>query len=247
MFDPSKQDQWFVLQNYIESLNWRTEDGRQLEVDFVGIDRGYLPDRVLGFLASTKKPLKWFAVKGSTSTNLIKDFINMPAIDKNYGCRVIEFGTHMGKDRLLSHYNIDMPGPGFVNIPETMVDAMKISKNPNYFLKLMLAESRREAIVGGRRVNKWLPKRQSLPCEIFDCMVYTLGMALTLDKYMNLGLSSMHEGSTFVPKAILTTGDDGSTVIRQDTESMVEKPVVTTNPNGFNLDQILNRMAGEAA
>ena len=186
----------------------------------------------MSFIASTRQPLKWFAVKGSTSNNLRKDFINRPETDKRYGVRVIEFGTHMGKDRLASHYAVDLPGPGYVNIPEKLGDEK--------FLSLMTAEHRRETIVGGRRVNKWMPKKTSIPSEVFDCMLYALGMALTLDYYWCLGLSSM-ESVVIVPKHVVTE-ENGSTVVKQSQSETVTKSF-NLNNNNMDLQEIMERMA----
>lgn len=159
--DPGQPDVWRDHDELLR-VRYRTDDGRELTCEATAVDSGgHFTEQVYNYAAS-RKGLRVWAIKGTPGPRPA-----WPAKPSRGGKRrvpVFSIGVDTIKDVVAGRLRrVTEAGPGFLHMDST-VDEVAVEQ--------LASEVQVYAVVKGRKVRIWRPRRSGIRNEQFDCLVY---------------------------------------------------------------------------
>ena len=198
-----------------------TEDGRQLKVELMCIDSGYLPQAVYDFCSH--EPQKYIPIKGSNQRGDADVVWPKTPTEGTYRVRL---GTQAIKDVLGTRLTFNEIGAGYIHHPND-TDMF----TAEYF-KQLTAEKKILKRVGGKNIRSWGTKNKSVRNEPWDLLVYALAAIRILQRFYRKQF----------------TAPDQRTIEARRSAAVNRTPVkhanLVSNPNRVSLEDVMNKMAG---
>jgi phage terminase large subunit GpA-like protein len=159
--DPGQAALWADHDELLK-LRHRTDDGRELVCEAVAVDSGgHHTEQVYNYCAARKR-FRVFAIKGIPGARPA-----WPRKASRGGKKRLDvwpIGVDTIKDVVAGRLKrVLQPGPGFLHLDATADDVA---------VEQLASEVQVYAVVKGRKVRVWRPRRSGVRNEQFDCLVY---------------------------------------------------------------------------
>lgn len=204
---------------------FHTKDGRQLKCELVCVDSGYLPQTVYDFCSH--EPHKFIPIKGSNQIGAVDVLWPKKHTEGTYRVRL---GTQALKDTLSARFKFEEVGAGYQHWP----NRPEMFSEEDYF-KQMTAEFKRLKRIDNKTVRVWETAHKGVRNEAWDIQVYALAAIRILQRYYRKEFTIPSDDAIESRKAQHT----GRIPVQH--VQMGQQP---HNPNGLNLQDVLNKMAG---
>lgn len=159
--DPGQQSLWAEHDELLRR-RYRTEDGRELVIESCAVDSGgHFTEQVYSYCAERKR-FRVYAIKGAPGARPA-----WPRKASRGGKRrqdVWTIGVDTIKDVVGGRLKrVEKPGPGYIHLDATADETCA---------EQLASEVQVYAVVKGRKVRVWKPRRSGIRNEQFDCLVY---------------------------------------------------------------------------
>ena len=115
--DPEQSQAWLDLDRDVLLANWEHVSGQKMRIMCTAVDSGFKSDAVYRF-CRLRADRRVFAVRGGHAVGL--PLVGRPTATNSHGARLYTLCVNTGKDTLSARLRINMPGPGFMHLPETV-------------------------------------------------------------------------------------------------------------------------------
>lgn len=159
--DPGQPSVW-ADHDALLRRRYRTDDGRELVIESCAVDSGgHFTEQVYNYCGERKR-FRVYAVKGAPGARPA-----WPRKASRGGKRrqdVWTIGVDTIKDVVGGRLKrVEKPGPGFIHLDATADEVCA---------EQLTSEVQVYAVVKGRKVRAWRPRRSGIRNEQFDCLVY---------------------------------------------------------------------------
>ena len=160
--DPAGDAIWFELDAFLKR-KFLHASGRQLPVECVAVDSGgHHTEQVYKF-CKLRQHRRIFAVKGGPIQGA--PVVARPTTHNRYRCKLFILCVDTAKEIILGRLRVQSPGPGYMHLPESIVDL-------EYVQQLTAERALRKYVKGRGSVKEWVKIRERN--EALDLEVYAL-------------------------------------------------------------------------